>query len=101
MTEGFSLIWRRVYPFDFLAPAEFSQAHRLSYSHLCNISMVILVSKRAIDAVFESLFILTDIRVMLRETAPQHNLDESQREKVRSLLDTLEKQVVVLKEELA
>jgi hypothetical protein len=59
------------------------------------------MSKRAIDAVFESLFLLTDIRVMLRETAPQHNLDESQREKVRSLLDALEKHVAVLREELA
>jgi hypothetical protein len=59
------------------------------------------VSKRAIDAVFESFFILTDIRVMLRETAPRHDLDESQREKVRSLLDNLEKRVSVLREELA
>jgi hypothetical protein len=58
------------------------------------------VSKRAIDAVFESFFILTDIRVMLRETAPRHDLDEGQREKVRSLLDNLEKRVSVLREEL-
>lgn len=62
--------------------------------------MVILVSKRAIDAVFESLFILTDIRVMLRETAPRHDLDECQREKVCSLLDNLERRVSVLREEL-
>jgi len=59
------------------------------------------MSKRAIDAVFQGLFILTDIRVMLRETAPQHNLDESQQEKVRSLLDALEKEMAVLREELA
>jgi hypothetical protein len=58
------------------------------------------MSKRAIDAVFESFFILTDIRVMLRETAPRHDLDESQREKVRSLLDNLEKHVSVLREDL-
>ena len=44
--------------------------------------MVILVSKRAIDALFESFFILTDVRVMLRETAPRHDLDDLQREKV-------------------
>jgi hypothetical protein len=59
------------------------------------------VSKRAIDAVFESLFILTDLRVMLRETAPRHDLDESQKEKVRSLLDDLEKHVAAVREELA
>ena len=58
------------------------------------------MSKRAIDAVFEGLFLLTDLRVMLRETAPQHDLDESQREKVRSLIDALEKHVIVLREEL-
>jgi hypothetical protein len=63
--------------------------------------MVILVSKRAIDALFESFFILTDVRVMLRETAPGHTLDDSQREKVRSLLDALEKHVAVLREDLA
>jgi hypothetical protein len=63
--------------------------------------MVILVSKRAIDALFESFFILTDVRVMLRETAPGHNLDDSQQEKVRSLLDALEKHVAVLREDLA
>jgi len=58
------------------------------------------VSKRAIDAVFEGLFILTDIRVMLRETAPFHDLDETQREQVRSLLDRLEDQIALLREEL-
>jgi hypothetical protein len=59
------------------------------------------VSKRAIDAVFEGLFILTDIRVMLRETAPFHDLDEARREQVRSLLDRLEDQIALLREELA
>lgn len=63
--------------------------------------MVILVSKRAIDALFESFFILTDVRVMLRETAPGHTLDDNQQEKVRSLLDALEKHVAVLREDLA
>jgi len=63
--------------------------------------MVILVSKRAIDALFESFFILTDVRVMLRETAPRHNLDDLQREKVCALLDNLENRVAVLREELA
>jgi hypothetical protein len=58
------------------------------------------VSKRAIDAVFEGLFILTDIRVMLRETAPLHDLDETQREQLRSLLDRLEEQITLLREEM-
>jgi hypothetical protein len=75
--------------------------HQVSYIHFHNSSMVIVVSKRAIDALFESFFILTDVRVMLRETAPGHNLDDRQQEKVRSLLDALDKHVAVLREELA
>jgi hypothetical protein len=32
----------------------------------------------AVDHVFEALFALTDLRVLLRETAPSHKLDEDQ-----------------------
>jgi len=60
-----------------------------------------LVSKRAVDALFEGFFILTDIRCMLRETAPGHALDEHQKEQVRSLLGQLEGTLAVLREELA
>jgi hypothetical protein len=58
------------------------------------------VSKRAIDAVFEGLFNLTDIRAILRETAPLHELDENQKQRVRDLLESLEKQVRAIREEL-
>jgi hypothetical protein len=58
------------------------------------------VSKRAIDAVFEGLFILTDIRVILRETAPFHDLDEVQKQHVSALLDHLGQKVRALQEEL-
>jgi hypothetical protein len=58
------------------------------------------VSKRAIDAVFEGLFNLTDIRTILRETAPLHDLDEQQKQQVRDLLDDLERKILVLREEL-
>lgn len=59
-----------------------------------------MVSKPAIDAVFEAMFILTDIRVMLRETAPDHMLSPAQREKTLALLGTLEKKVEILRREL-
>jgi hypothetical protein len=62
--------------------------------------MVILVSKRAIDAVFEGMFLLTDIRAILRETAPLHDLDEEQRQRLGSLLDEIGRQVQVIREEL-
>jgi hypothetical protein len=58
------------------------------------------VSKRAIDAVFEGMFLLTDIRAILRETAPFHDLDEEQRRQVNSLLDDLGKKVLVIREDL-
>jgi hypothetical protein len=58
------------------------------------------MSKRAIDAVFEGLFLLTDIRVMLRETAPFHELDDVQKQRVSDLLKNLEKQAQVIREEL-
>jgi hypothetical protein len=32
-----------------------------------------------VDALFEALFALTDLRVLLRETAPLHAFDEEQR----------------------
>jgi hypothetical protein len=58
------------------------------------------VSKRAIDAVFEGMFLLTDIRAILRETAPLHDLDEEQKRQVGALLDDLGKKVLVIREDL-
>lgn len=58
------------------------------------------MSKPAIDAVFEGMFILTDIRVMLRETAPAHVLSPAQREEAITLLDGLQKRVEILRQEL-
>jgi len=58
------------------------------------------VSKPAIDAVFEAMFILTDIRVMLRETAPGHVLSPAQREEALALLNSLEQKVKTLRREL-
>jgi hypothetical protein len=49
---------------------------------------------------FQALYTLTDIRVILRETAPQHELDDKQREQAQRLLENLERQVGSLKQEL-
>jgi hypothetical protein len=46
------------------------------------------------------MFLLTDIRAILRETAPLHDLDEEQRKRVDSLLDEIGKKVQVIREEL-
>jgi hypothetical protein len=46
------------------------------------------------------MFLLTDIRAILRETAPLHDLDEEQRRQVGTLLDDLGKKVLVIREDL-
>lgn len=63
-------------------------------------SMVFPVSKRAIEAVFEGLFTLTDIRAVLRDTAPSHELDVEQQQQVRALLERLEKAAGAIREDL-
>jgi hypothetical protein len=49
---------------------------------------------------FQALYTLTDLRVLLRETAPQHMLDENQSTEARRLLENLERQVASLKQEI-
>ncbi len=58
------------------------------------------LSRRAVDALFHAIFALTDIRSILRSTAPSHELGGSEREKVHALLQQVEREVCVLKEEL-
>ena len=49
---------------------------------------------------FQALYTLTDLRVLLRETAPRHLLDETHRAQAQRLLDNLEHQVASLKQEM-
>jgi hypothetical protein len=58
------------------------------------------MSQRAVDAVFQGLFTLTDIRVMLRRTAPLHDLSEEDRSAVLAHLADLRQQIGILEEEL-
>jgi hypothetical protein len=58
------------------------------------------MSRRAVDAVFQGLFTLTDIRVLLRRTAPLHELSEDDRRAVLQSLADLRQQVGILEEEL-
>jgi hypothetical protein len=41
----------------------------------------------AVDYVFEALFALTDLRVLLRETAPLHKFNEKQLSQARKALE--------------
>lgn len=58
------------------------------------------VTQRAVDAIFQAMFLLTDLRVLMRETAPLHDLDEEQRAKASKTLEKLKKQVDTLEQEL-
>ena len=58
------------------------------------------MSRRAAEAVFQGLFLLSDIRGILRETVPHHQLSGEQKVKTAKTLEKLEKQISILKEEL-
>ncbi len=66
----------------------------------CRICMMISMSQKAIDAVFAGLFHLTDIRTILRRTAPLHQLNDEEKETARRSIDAVRKQLAVLEEEL-
>ncbi len=59
-----------------------------------------MMSQRAVDAVFSSLFILTDIRGILRANAPFHRLGTEDRAKVEKLLAELQGEVETIRREL-
>ena len=58
------------------------------------------MSKRAVDMTFQAIYTLTDIRILLRETAPAHEFDADQKAQVQRLCENLERQVGSLKQEL-
>ena len=58
------------------------------------------MSRKAVDAVFAGLFSLTDIRVILRQTAPSHELSGEEKEAVRGALSDLKHQISVIEGEL-
>lgn len=58
------------------------------------------MSQRAADALFTALFSLTDVRVLLRETAPYHEFDEDQKAAAAKSLASVKKQIAILEEEL-
>ncbi len=58
------------------------------------------MSKRAVDMVFQTAYTLTDLRVLLRETAPRHEFSPDQKAQAQRLLENLERQVASLKQEM-
>ena len=58
------------------------------------------MSKRAVDMTFQAIYTLTDLRILLRETAPTHEFDKEQRAQAERLLVNLERQIGSLKQEM-
>ncbi|EHQ34620.1 hypothetical protein [Methanoplanus limicola] len=58
------------------------------------------MSQRAVDALFQALFLLTDIRSLFRKTAPDHDFDEAERQKAEKTIEKLKKQVSILEQEI-
>ena len=54
----------------------------------------------AVDNLFEALFALTDLRVLLRETAPSHKLSAQQQMQARDALARAKTALSKLEEEL-
>jgi hypothetical protein len=50
------------------------------------------------DALFGALFALEEVREILRQTAPGHELDEAQKKKMASALAEVKKHLSVLEE---
>ncbi len=58
------------------------------------------MSDRAVNAVFQALFTLSDIRFLLRRTAPGHDLDEEERKQAAASIAKVKRHIAILEEEL-
>ena len=58
------------------------------------------MSKKAVDALFDALYALTDLRTVFRKTAPKHELSKEQKQEAKAALDAARKAVDVIEKEL-
>jgi hypothetical protein len=58
------------------------------------------MSKRTVDMSFKAICTMTDLRMLLRETAPSHEFDANQKAQAQRLLENIERQVGSLKQEM-
>ena len=50
------------------------------------------------DALYKALFALEDVRELLRQTAPGHELDDGQKKKLAEAVEEVRRQLAVLEE---
>ncbi len=58
------------------------------------------MSRRAVDAIFQALFNLSDLRALMRETAPDHVMDDEQRQRAQAYIEKAKRQITIIEEEL-
>jgi len=61
---------------------------------------VINLSTKAVEATFDALFALTELRGIYRETTPHHKLSKEQAEKVNHILESVRENLTLIGEDL-
>lgn len=61
---------------------------------------VIKMSKKAVEKLFESLYRLSDLRWIFRETSPLHELNEDQEKRARKILEEVRECLDDIEEEI-
>ena len=58
------------------------------------------MSRKPVEALFDALYALTDVRMIFRETAPKHELTDEQKDRARKALAKVRQHVDVIEKEL-
>lgn len=58
------------------------------------------MSKKSVDKLFDSLYRLTDLRAIFRETSPEHELSDDQKEEVKEIIEDVKGDLDAIEEEM-
>jgi len=58
------------------------------------------MSQRGVDAVFQAMFLLTDMRELYRKNAPFHDFEGAEKEEASNIIEKLKKQISVIEQEV-
>lgn len=59
-----------------------------------------MMSKKSVDALFDALYALTDLRMVFRNSAPKHELTAEQKKAARASLNAAKKAIEIIETEL-
>ncbi|MBO4522792.1 MAG: hypothetical protein IK060_01615 [Methanomicrobium sp.] len=58
------------------------------------------MSQIGVDAVFQAMFLLTDMRELFRQNAPFHDFEGEDKEQAAKIIEGLKKQIAILEKEV-